>query len=373
MGVKFDRVLDEFSGPFARVVGFARPAVPRVGPAAAGYVFSHSENDAFIAVNRLLAHGQQVYTATHPIAVGAGSSQPGMFFVRGTAQAREIIAELASKKGVEFAPINVDLNVSDLAALHAPRIAIWDQYGGSIDAGWLRFVLEQFEFPYEVVYPKTIDAGNLNAKYDVLILTDDATMGDSASRGRSQREPADVPAEYQPRLGLLTVARSLPQLRAFVENGGTLLTVARAANIAYQLGLPVTNAFADSTGRQLSRSRFYIPGSVLGAVVDTSSAIAWGLPQRVDLFFDSSPAFRMGPEAASRGMKNVAWFDNPAPLRSGWALGQKVLDGASEILVAPIGKGAVVMYGPEIYFRSQSHGSFRFLFNGIYFGQEMQH
>jgi len=97
------------------------------------------------------------------------------------------------------------------------------------------------------------------------------------------------------------------------------------------------------------------------------------LPQRVDLFFDSSPAFRLRPDAASGGIKNVAWFDSPAPLRSGWALGQKVLDGASEVLVAPIGKGNVVMYGPEIYFRSQSHGSFRLLFNGIYYGQEMQH
>jgi hypothetical protein len=67
MGVKFDRVLDDFSGPFARVTGFAKPAVPHVGPAAAGYVFSHSENDAFVAVNRLLAHGDTVYTLINPL------------------------------------------------------------------------------------------------------------------------------------------------------------------------------------------------------------------------------------------------------------------------------------------------------------------
>ena len=72
---------------------------------------------------------------------------------------------------------------------------------------------------------------------------------------------------------------------------------------------------------------------------------------------------------AEQGIKRVAWFDSPAPLRSGWAWGQKTLDGASEIVVAPMGKGSVVLYGPEIYFRSQSHGTFRFLFNGIYYGQ----
>jgi len=298
-----------------------------------------------------------------------------MFFIRGTPAAHEIIADLAGTKGLEFVPINVSVDSSGLALLHTPRIAIWDQYGGSIDSGWLRFILEQFEFPYEVVYPKTIDAGNLNAKYDVLILSDEATVGDSASRGgqRFQREPDVVPVEYQPRLGSLTRAKSLPQLKAFMDNGGTLLTIGRAANIAYQLELPISNAVADSTGKQLSRSRFYIPGSVLGAAVDTTSAVAWGMPPRVDLFFDNSPAFRLMPNGESRGINRVAWFDSPAPLRSGWAWGQKALDGAAEVLTARMGKGNLLLFGPEIYFRSQSHGSFRFLFNGIYYGQELQH
>ena len=375
MGVHFDRILGPFDGPFEKLVGFATPPARPAPVVASWYALRRTTNDAFTAVNRLLARGQKVYTATRSISVGAGRSGPGIFFIRGTPEVREIIAELATSKGLDFAPVNVAVDSSGLAPLHAPRIAIWDQYGGSIDSGWLRFVLEQFEFPYEVVYPRTIDEGNLNAKYDVLILSDEATVGDTSSRGgpRFQREPASVPAEYQPRLGTLTPAKSLPQLKAFMESGGTLLTVGRAANIAYQLELPVSNAVTDSTGKQLPRARFYIPGSVLGAAVDTTSAIAWGMPPRVDLFFDSSPAFRVMPNAASRGIKKVAWFDSPAPLRSGWAWGQKALDGAAEVVVAPMGKGTLLLYGPEIYFRSQSHGSFRFLFNGIYYGQELQH
>src|SRR4029078_12042297 len=119
-------------------------------------------NAAFIGVNRLLARGQKVYTSTRSVSVGAGSSGPGMFFIRGTPAAHEIIGDLAATKGLEFVPINVSVDSSGLALLHTARIAIWDQYCGSIDSGWLRFILEQFEFPYEVVYPKTIDAGNLN-------------------------------------------------------------------------------------------------------------------------------------------------------------------------------------------------------------------
>jgi hypothetical protein len=31
-----------------------------------------------------------------------------------------------------------------------------------------------------------------------------------------------------------------------------------------------------------------------------------------------------------------------------------------------VGKGHVYLFGPEITFRAQPHGTFKFLFNGIY-------
>jgi hypothetical protein len=64
----------------------------------------------------------------------------------------------------------------------------------------------------------------------------------------------------------------------------------------------------------------------------------------------------------------VAWFDTPAPLRSGWAFGQGYLAGGAEIVQAPIGQGRLVMFAPEITFRAQPHGTFKLLFNGIYLG-----
>ena len=107
---------------------------------------------------------------------------------------------------------------------------------------------------------------------------------------------------------------------------------------------------------------------MLSVAVDTTNAIAWGMHSPTDIFYDNDPAFRLQSKSAN-GASRVAWFDSPEPLRSGWAWGQKVLDGAAEIVTAPLGKGAVVLYGPQVHFRGQTHGAFRFLFNGIYYGQ----
>jgi hypothetical protein len=40
------------------------------------------------------------------------------------------------------------------------RIGLWDQYGGSMASGWARWLLEKFEFPFEVVFPPDLDPGN---------------------------------------------------------------------------------------------------------------------------------------------------------------------------------------------------------------------
>jgi hypothetical protein len=86
------------------------------------------------------------------------------------------------------------------------------------------------------------------------------------------------------------------------------------------------------------------------------------------VFYDESPAFRLEPEAALKGVKPVAWYDSPTPLRSGWAWGQQYLDHAVSIIDAPVGKGRLVLFGNEVNWRGQPHGTFKLLFNGIYSG-----
>ena len=171
-------------------------------------------------------------------------------------------------------------------------------YGGSMPSGWLRFVLERFEFPLEVVYAPTLEVGDLAAKYDVLVFVDgaipagEARGGPDAFRG-GQPNVADIPAEYRGQVGNVAVAKAIPQLKQF---------------------------------------------------------------------FESSEAFRLEPSASLKGLKPVAWFESPTPLRSGCAWGQSYLNGTVAMLEANVGKGQVFLFGPEVAFRDQPHGTFKFLF-----------
>jgi hypothetical protein len=371
MGVQFDRVLDAFTGPFTPVAGFAKPPASRIAYGQAGYVFSHSTNDAFAAVNRLLARGEDVYSFTTPIPMDGKSYDVGTFYVAAKPTTLGVVTQLAQEKGIVFDPVAGAIPRESLKKIQGARIGLWDQYGGAITSGWARLILEQFEFPYQVVYPAALDSGNLISRFDVLIFPDGANFYRPGARGGSRINPSDVPAEYRDRVGTMTATRTVPQVLEFLNAGGTVLAIGSAADIGFQLGLPIVNALTDSSGRPLPRNRFYVPGSILRVRVDTTAALAQGLRPATDLYFDNAPAFTLLPGAETRGIKRIVWIDDPAPLRSGWAWGQKYLSGVTEVLQARVGKGMLVLYGADPYFRSQPHGTFKLLFNGLLYRTDL--
>lgn len=357
MGVKFDRIQNGFDAPLETLTGFAKPvgSIAASVPTGGMYMWSGAQNDAFVAVNRLLKAGQEVDRSTS-----------GDFFAPATAQTRAVLAAFAAENGVNVAA--VPTHPSHMTKLRPVRIALWDVYGGSMESGWTRFLFDQFEFPYEVVYAPQLDAGDLRSKYDVIFLPNGATIGapDRRRGGGSSTPPDDIPSEWKSHLGRMTLEKTLPAIRAFMEHGGVVLANGTATHIAEQLALPITEAPTDSAGRKLDRNTYYIPGSILSVRVDTSEAIARDMAPRADVIFDNSPVFRLAPTARAAGVTRVAWFDSPTPLRSGWAWGQRYLDGTAAIVAAPVGEGMLYLYGPEMNFRSQSHGTFKLLFNALY-------
>ena len=61
----------------------------------------------------------------------------------------------------------------------------------------------------------------------------------------------------------------------------------------------------------------------------------------------------------------MAWYEVPRPLRSGWGVGQAHLRYGLAVADVPRGTGRILLFGPEITFRGQAHGTFKFLFNAI--------
>jgi hypothetical protein len=233
------------------------------------------------------------------------------------------------------------------------RIGLWDTYGGSMDSGWLRYTLEKYHFDFKVIYPPQFGE-DLGEKFDVILFPDGAIpTGDRRGVGEMLTDTT-IPAELRAIMGDMNAER-IKNLEKFVKDGGRVVAIGSAGkNLASRFSLPVEDALEGVKGTE-----YYVPSSVLRMRVEPSW-LTRGYEEYVDVMFDNSPVYKL-----KEGATRIAWFDSATPLRSGWALGQDKLKDATAVALCPLGKGEVVLIGPEVNFRAQSDAGFKLLFNAL--------
>jgi hypothetical protein len=250
--------------------------------------------------------------------------------------------------------------------LKTVRIGLYKSFIPSIDEGWTRFVLEQYGFNLKSVENKEMRAGNLNAAFDVIILPDSSR--EVIVDGRQGRDgyAEELPPEYTGGIG----KEGVRALKDFVGKGGTLITLARAAEVVMgeEFNLPVHNAISGTAGRgTASAADFNIPGSLLRVYVDTENPVGYGMPKEIAAFVDAPLAFQTSAPAPDTQRSVIAWYPDDAKdiLLSGYAHGAEKLERKAAVVSFTRGKGKVVLFGFRVQHRAQTEGTFQMLFNAI--------
>jgi hypothetical protein len=333
LGVEVDAV----SLPFAADIAPHEEAEPPAGGVSGQgpwLALGHSTSD-LAAAGALLAQGVEVRWA---------QDASGALLV--PASARTTLDAIARRLGVTARGV-ASLPDGTLR-LRPPRVGLYRSHVPSMDEGWTRFVFEQeLALPYQTLRDGDVRAGGLRRRFDAIVLPDQ-----SASTIRDGHAKDAMPPEYTGGLG----AEGGRALRAFVEEGGTLVALDSATAYALdELKLPVRNALSG-----VPASAFYCPGSILQAEPDTSHPLAHGLPVPLPVWFENSPAFALEKGAA------VVRYAASEPLLSGYLLGGKQLAGRAALASVPLGKGRVVLFGFRPQYRAQSRVTYPALLNALY-------
>jgi hypothetical protein len=351
MGVCVDPVEMEPEGDFQILTG-QLPVSGKLETGGSGYVLDGRLNAGFKAVNLLLKKGISVMR----IDKAPEGFRPGDFIIpKGNGA---LLKEVAAETGVKFKPLKEDVK-EGIHKVKPPRAGMYHRYwGGNMDEGWTRFLLEQFEFPYTSLMDAEIKKGDLNKKYDVIILPDDPPgmiMGEIT--GRYRRYLSAFPEEYRSGIG----KEGVEALKTFVEKGGTLVTLGAATGFAIEkFGLSVFNAVDN-----LSSKEFFCPGSTVRVKFDNSHPLAYGMPSEGFVLFWSSPAFAVIPGQHNERYETVVRYKDRDLLQSGWLIGEEHLANLAGMVSAQFGKGQVVLIGFRTQFRAQTHGTFKLLFNTL--------
>jgi hypothetical protein len=354
MGVRVDPVEEAVKADLVKLTAPPEPAGKVARAGSGGYLLDGRLNDSFKAVNLLLDKS----IAVKRIDKTTDAARAGDFVVAGGSEA--VLADAAKRSGVDFIAYNGSTTANTTHDVKRLRIGMYERYyGGNMDQGWTSFLLETFAFPYTLLKDAEIKAGNLESKYDVIVLPNDSPGMITGERvAEFGGQAPTYPPEYRSGIG----KEGIDSLKAFVQKGGTLLTLGEAGSLAIErFSLPVRNVVAGKKSTE-----FWSPGSTLKTRFDNTHPIAYGMPaQGLATFLAGSQAYAVVPTANNEKVETIATYVDRDVLQSGWLLGEDVIAKKAAAVSVQLEKGRVVMLGFRPQHRSQTHGTFKLVFNAL--------
>ena len=357
MGVRVDEARTPVEAALEVVAEREPPSGAVASSAPRGHLMDGALNDAFRAVNLLFDAGASLRRVTED----AGGAKRGDFIVA-PGVPPETLREVAEATGVGFAAVAADASGVG-RPLSRQRIGMYQRfYGGNMDEGWTRWLLEDFGFEYTSLFDDEILAGGLDERWDVIVLPADSKemmLGPSGgSGGGFGPDPEETPPDYRSGFG----TKGAEALEAFVEGGGVLVTFAQAGQLVLdEFDVPVRDAVAGKWGNE-----FWAPGSTLRVRVDTSSRFAYGMPEdALATYLAGGQVYETVPGARSADVRRVVTYRDRDILQSGWLLGEEAVAGKAAMVSVAHGEGTIVMIGFRAQHRAQTHGSFKLLFNAL--------
>ena len=330
------------------------PAGKIEGSGAAAFLLDHHQNASFIAINRILKQKGKIAWAKKSF------KSEGKNYPEGT-----IIASSISRNFMDNLAHQLNLNIQSCSSkpkvevleIKPPRVGIYQSWVAVEDEGWTRFILDEHEFNYKVLHDADIRAGNLAAEYDSIILPDHYST-DLIINGYPK---GTMPPNY---VGGLTI-NGVNNLKEFVRQGGTLIFMNTTCNLATgEFKPPVRNIL-----EKARKDEFNCVGSILQAEFDLSHPIAYGLESQQPIVFADSCAFDIFPSFDQKAAPRIiAKYAGDNLLLSGYIYGEKLIQNKAAIVEVPLGKGRLILLGFPVQYRAQPRGTFKLLFNSIYYG-----
>jgi hypothetical protein len=365
MGVRVDRYDQTFEPPpSVRLTDASIPQAAIWGEERRirAYIVEGRGTGASLALNRLLAAGLDVTWTLKAADIQGYVYAPGSLVVTEASRnrARPVVERIVRELGLRATALGAVPPVP-ATRLTPVRVGLYKPWVETIDEGWTRWLLEQYEFPFVTLTDQDIRGGNLLARVDAIILPDQ--VPDRLMNGHAD---GTMPAEFTGGLG----AAGALALKTFVDEGGTLVALDSASIVAINaLGLPVRDALASPDA-----GRFFAPGSILRLTLDGDHPLAFGMPTDTAAFFSFSAAFDVdtpppatGESAAIRARAAIVGrYGAHDTLVSGWLEGEELIAGRGAVVEARAGKGRAILLGFRAQHRGQSHATFRLLFNALH-------
>jgi hypothetical protein len=209
-----------------------------------------------------------------------------------------------------------------------------------------------------------VRAGKLAEKFDAIVLPDVSKEVIATGKPRTEEGEMRYFAEFPPEYAGGLEKEGAKALKDFVEAGGTLVAFDSSSDyVIEQFNIPVRNVLFRAKSDEFSSA-----GSLVRIRVEPGHPVTYGLREEVAAFLDDSIAFQSALGGAELERRVLAAYpDSPRDvLLSGWIRGEDRLARRAAAVAVTHGKGKILLFGFRPQHRAQTHATFPFVFNALY-------
>jgi hypothetical protein len=380
MGVACEQINEAFEAKLEKMAKVSYPAVP-AGQGGGAYVVLGAQNNVSypIAFALLKDAKAEIWRTKSKITRKGFDIPAGSFIVKNSPDVKKALPALQAKYYLSVIDLDDAADIAK-APLKAHRVGLYQSWRGNMDEGWTRYVFDDLGIPYTTLHNDYFKGTkekktDIRADYDVIVFADEngaqiksgqrgaggqrgGAPGGTAAAGAPARQPASTtPPEFE---GGIEQA-GVDALKTFVEKGGTIVLLNGACSLAFnEFDVPARNAIAS-----VDRTKFYCPTSILKIKVDNESPIGYGMPKEAGAMFVNSLALDTSAPGFEWDRKVVAAYPDDNLLLSGWMIGEDTIARKAVVVDTTYKEGHIILIGIRCQNRAQSHGTYKFLLNGL--------
>ncbi len=330
-------------------------------------VFTVNQNESFKAVFWAQEKGLEIQRTMESQTVGQQTIPAGSFLVKNSSEALNALVQELSVSPI-YLNEKTDIKMKKISF---PKIGLVETFFHDMDAGWTRFVFDQYHIPYQVIRPGDFKNLNLSKKYDLIIFPDSpkSILMEGKWKSENDYSISSYPPEFTKGIG----KEGMKKLMMFLEQGGLIIAWGRSTRLfngmleipdgndqGEQFQLPV-----DDISNKLEKEGLYFPGALVKIDLVPDLPLTFGLQSEIGVFYRGRPVFTTSIPRFDMDRRVIARFPEKNILLSGYAENEEKVANKTASVWLRKGKGQLVFFAFGPQFRASTQASYKLLFNAL--------
>jgi len=330
-------------------------------------------NESYEIAFAALVYGVEVSRLKNDISVDHGIINAGSFVLPpvNKQKVKDAISEL-----LKLYNCNVTfLDKSDtlkLKPVSLPKIGLVETWFHDMDAGWTRYLFDDYGIPYTVLHPEDFKKADLSKDFDVLVFPSenkDILLKGKYKRSGGTYTPSSYPPEFTKGMG----EDGLENILKFIEKGGKVIAWGESTELflgpqkikwsednTEEFVLPVNNVAGPLKSKGL-----YCPGSLVNIQLKEDHPLTLGMEKDIGVFYRGNPVFSTREPYFDMDRRVIATFPEKDVLASGYIEKGELLGLKTAMVWVKKGKGQLVLFAFLPQFRASTPVSYKLLFNAL--------